>query len=337
MVTANMSLRINALDNFGTPATRAMATDPMAVIRAAGADFDLESVSLNSLGILSNDDLYCVRRSDDGRIIGQVGNQYAPMSNRDFFVPLAEALIEHTGARIERFAELGGGNRAFMRLMWEDDIKVGPNSKVGDVVGRRATLHTGHDGKWAGKLSLQMLRLICLNGMLVPVGKHEFTVVHSKGGVATLADIVRMIPRIDEYTTKFKAAAGVLIETPVTPTKAREVITSFVDPKDNAGETKNGEDNKTRQRVNRVWNLFNGGQPGAGTKAMKGTAWGVYNALTDDRQYGGRTSGDNTEAEKRFKMMLPGGSANRGIIQAWDTTIDKLELRTAINAAVSMN
>ncbi|KKM63518.1 hypothetical protein LCGC14_1510620, partial [marine sediment metagenome] len=205
------STRINALDSFGTPSSS--RTDPIKAMEAADGLYGLRKVLLAEFaGCKSsdaNDDLHVVVRTDTGRAIGAVGNSYECFANREFFGPTADALIE-TGARIDRFQTLADGTRAFMRLSWADDLNLTiGRPKVGDLVGRRCTLSTSHDGKWAGKFTFQMLRLACSNGMTAPVGTFDTTLTHTVGGHQQLIDLQKLVPLIDLYVRQFEHAANV--------------------------------------------------------------------------------------------------------------------------------
>jgi len=330
------STRINALDSFGTQTPN--RTDPIAALESAGARFDLVKMSLQQFaGRSANPDLHVVLRGDTQQAIGTVGNHYDPMDNEQFFVPTARRLIEDTGAQIDRFQLLDSGARAFMRLSWPDELNLTiGRPQVGDYVGRRCTLSTSHDGKWAGKMSLQLLRLICSNGMTVPVGKYEFSMTHTVGGRQQLIDMNRMIPEIDRYIRKFEASANILAATPVAPTDPRtlEIIRAMVDPTGKAGEKKSGGANLAQKRVNRVMELFDGGQPGAESRECRGTGWGLYNAGVDYFTHEKGTRGGNA-SEQRFKSLLPGGPANKEIVRAWNVVTEGLGVGDEINAAVA--
>ena len=329
------STRINALDSFGTPSSS--RTDPIKAMEAADGLYGLRKVLLAEFaGCKSsdaNDDLHVVVRTDTGRAIGAVGNSYECFANREFFGPTADALIE-TGARIDRFQTLADGTRAFMRLSWADDLNLTiGRPKVGDLVGRRCTLSTSHDGKWAGKFTFQMLRLACSNGMTAPVGTFDTTLTHTVGGHQQLIDLQKLVPLIDLYVRQFEHAANVLAATPVSSESTIAIIQRMVDPSGRAGQKKAGGANQAQGRVNRVLELFNGKQPGADTAEMKGTGWGLFNAGVDYFTHEKGTRGEE-ETTQRFKSLLPGGPANNEILRAWKVVTDGLGVSETIKDAV---
>jgi hypothetical protein len=324
MVAANQ--RINALDCFGTRAPS--KKDPYAAMKAAGALFGLKKVSLADWsGRPANDDLHVIVRTDTDAVIGQVGNNYKCFPNEEFFGPVAQSLVE-SGAQITRFQMIDGGTRAFMRLAWPEDqnLRIGP-PKVGDIVGRRAILSTSHDGKHAGKFILQMLRLACDNGMTIPVGAYDTTLTHTVGGEQQLIDLQKLIPVIETYVRRFQVAADLLAATKVEDDTADEIITRIADPRETGK-------NRAAERVGKIIELFNGKQPDADNRAIKGTGWGLYNAAVDFFTHDKGTRGENKD-EQRFKSLLPGGPANREIVRAWGIVIDGLGVKKALDASLA--
>lgn len=326
---------LNALDSYGTAVT---GTDPVAALVAAGGDFTLRKEPLDKWsGKPCGKGLHVVIREDTETAIGQVGDNYEPFPNRDFFGPVASALIEQTGARIERFASLDDGRRAFMRLAWDDshNLSIG-GAKVGDIVGRRCIISTAHDGKWAGKFSMQMLRLICSNGMVAPIGAADMTLTHTVGGHQQLADLKGMAPTIELYVRQFQMAADMLADIPLMPSDPRceAIIKRVCDPKGSAKDTQKGEPNRAKARIAAVMGLFDGKQPGAENRAVCNTGWGLYNAIVDHLTHGTGTRGKNV-AEQRYKSLLPGGPAARQIVSAWTEVTDGLGLTKAIETELA--
>lgn len=328
----------NALDSYGVKSPS--RTDPIAAMKAAGALFRLRKEPLSKFaGVPANDDLHVVIRTDTGQAIGQVGNSYETFDNESFFAPTAKALIEETGARIDRFQMLDSGTRAFMRLSWpaNRNITIG-RPKVGDIVGRRCMLSTAHDGKWAGKFSLQMLRLVCSNGMFAPIGTYEIGLTHTVGGHQQLIDLQRLIPMIERYVRQFEVAANILVDTPA-PINDRTmgIIRKMVDPGDKAGTKMNGDANQAQERINRVQALFASEQPGWDSPECKGTGWGLYQAGNHFFTHLKGTTGDNADERhtQRFKSLLQGGAANKEIVRAWDVVTEGLGVNDAIKAQVA--
>ena len=336
-----MSTRTNALDSFGTRSPSKV--NPRKALEAAGALFGLKKVTQAEWsGKPANPDLHVVVRTDTGEAIGQVGNAYECFDNEAFFVPTVEELVT-TGARIDRCQLLDRGTRSFMRLSWDEDhdLTIG-RPKVGDIVGRRAILSTSHDGKSAGKFSLQMLRLICSNGMTVPIGTFETALTHTVGGHQQLIDLQKLMPMIERYVRQFGAAANLLADTHIDMSREKvrkntwAIAAKMVDSAGKAGNKKDGKPNRAKDRVRRIMELFQGGQPGADSRECNGTGWGLYNAGVDYFTHDKGTRGDN-ERVQRFKSLLPSGSANKEIVRAWDVVVDGLGVKDEMEAIAAIN
>ena len=335
-----MQMRVNALDSFGTRSPS--KTNPISAIKAAGGLYGLRKISLAEWsGRPANDDLHVVIRTDTNTVIGQVGNSYECFDNASFFGPVARALVE-TGAQISRFQIIDNGTRAFMRLAWPDDqnLRIG-KPKVGDIVGRRAILSTSHDGKFAGKFILQMLRLACSNGMTVPVAQGirgfvpcEMALTHTVGGKQQLVNLREMVPTIESYIRRFQIAADLLADTAVSKEQAETIIQRIADPRDTGKSRTTGEPNLALQRVNRITALFYGEQAEADNRTVKDTGWGLYNAAVDFYTHDKGTRGENRH-EQRFKSLLPGGAASREIMRSWGIVTDGLGVTKALAGAVS--
>jgi len=329
-----MSRLVNPLDAFGTQSPS--ATDPLAAIRAAGGAFGLKKISLAEFsGQKANPDLHVVVRSDTREAIGQVGNHYTCYDNERFFVPVASALIK-TGARITRFQQLDNGARAFMRLAWDSDHNLRVGGKVGDIVGRRCMLSTSHDGKWAAKFSLEMLRLACSNGMILPVGAYDMSLFHTVSGEQQIVELTGLAPVMDKYVRRFSLAADLLAKTPIKPNDPRclEIVRRIVDPQESAGVKKgDGSPNRGQVRINRVMSLFDGGQPGADNRAVANTGWGLFQAVNHFYNHDGGTRGEDTVA-LRFKSLLPGGQGQKSIVRAWNVVTAGLGVDKELESAL---
>jgi hypothetical protein len=187
---------------------------------------------------------------------------------------------------------------------------------------------------------MQMLRLACENGMVVPVGAYDMNMFHTVGGKLQLVELAQMIPSIETYVAKFQVAADILADTRIKAgsDEAMDIISKIADPKGGAKDKSSGEPNLAKSRVLRIAELFDGQQPGADTASVKDTGWGLYNAAVDYFTHDkGTRGGDDAgrRLEQRFKSLLPGGSANKEIVRSWGIVTDGLGVTDAINAEVA--
>ncbi len=99
-------------------------------------------------------------------MLGVVGDGYRPLQNRDAFA-LADALIDSGAGALARRG-LDARRRAHPRA---DAAR--PRDPIGGADGEDVLplllLRNGHDGGLALTVSVAPFRLVCLNGMLLPV------------------------------------------------------------------------------------------------------------------------------------------------------------------------
>lgn len=327
-------------DVLGSVGTRARKNETSgSILRRAGADFEVEKRPLSEVlgrrwGALENQ--YVVVRTDTNEVIGQVGDNYTPMSNRDFFT-LGDDLRKASKARILDFTMLDGGSRSVMRFAWPDNMVIG-DRRLGDIVAREGILSTSHDGRWAGKLFIMVKRLICLNGMAVIDGDKSvcFPMRHSYCGEAQFEQIRKMVPKIDAHFDRFQERANILAGEKVGLERAEKIIAKIMDPKTLAGENKNGTDNQAAERIATVTTLFDGGQPGSSLESVRGTAWGLYQAFTHYYNHERGTRGKN-QRELRYKAMLPESKVAKEMTGAFKTIVTELDLTERMKEIAQSN
>ncbi len=329
----------DVLGSVGTKARQGETSG--ALLRRAGAAFDVEKLPLSEVlgqGFGALDNQYVVVRKDTNQVIGQVGDNYTPMSNGEFFT-LGDDLRQATKARISDFTMLDGGARSIMRFAWpeEDNIVIG-DRKLGDVVAREGILSTSHDGRYAGKLYIMVKRLICLNGMTVIDGDRSvgFPMRHSFCGEAQFEQIRKMVPKIDAHFDRFQERANILAGEKVGLERAEKVIAKIMDPSTRAGENKDGTDNRAADRIATVTRLFDGGQPGSSLESVKGTAWGLYQAFTHYYNHERSNRGEN-QRELRYKAMLPESPVAKEMTGAFRGIVSELDLVDRMKAVAQSN
>lgn len=339
----NAPSRINPLDGIGTRVTE---KDAVSCLRAAGMDFDvalepvpnalnirkragdlmknanpnrvaafLKQLSEGDFAILgaprevkvgkkveiSTDPRYFqVVRTDTGDVLGQVESRYAPQQNRDIFRCADE--LRDEGWRIVRAATLDKGARCFMTL--EADNK-NDLSIVGDVVRLRIIIHTSHDSKFATTMTVVPLRLWCTNGCTAPIPGFDWTwaIRHTIKGQDKLMAANEMITKASEYFGAFERVATMLAKTKISNPHAEQIVKT----------TPGLDDEDSKQSMSKreaILAGFKGNQPGGNIAAMRGTAWGLFQAGCDVVDHGEtsrvRVTPGNNESDQRFKQAFGG-------------------------------
>ena len=311
MVTTAIRDRVSPFD-IGTAA--ASGGDARHALKRAGLDFDVDLVPvLNPTtgkrvigGVEKNDDgsetevdkFFATIRRDTSQVLGIVEGRYEIFANRDIF-SIADNMVEEDGAVIDRANAIDGGARCFMQLSWPKSKAI---SVEGDIVGRRAILQNSHNGKYAAMIRLMPLRLACINGMVVPVPAFtfEFRIKHTESGGSRLEEARRIMAGASQYFETFGKVAARMAKTPVPLSHAKLLLKTI--------SGLNKETDGVKAKRDAIADLFNGGQVNGNHQAVKGTAWGLLNAVAEYADHRGKTRqtfGNSPEIQK-FKSALEG-------------------------------
>lgn len=345
MVTAiqPVSGRINPLDGIGT------RTDGNALscLQAAGMDFDVDlfpvrnaitgdivmgapRLSPKGEELPAEPRFFQVIRTDTNEVLGQVESRYTVLPNRSVFAVADD--LRDAGWRIVRAATLDKGARCFMTL--EADHK-NDLSVVGDIVRLRVIIHTSHDGKFATTMTVLPLRLWCLNGCAAPIPGFDWTwaIRHTINGEEKLMGANDILSRCDGYFSAFGRVADTLAHTRLTVPHAERII----------GGIKGLDNDDSKQQAAKrdlILSGWRGGQPGATSEALNGTAWGLFQSVCDVADHGEtarvRVTAGNREEDQRFKQAF-GGAGKVLKFNAWDRIVTDADLGLDLKAIVASN
>ena len=210
-------------------------------------------------------------------ILGTTGERYEIVQNEDAFAFLQSL---HDGARWETAGAIKDGRLVFGSMAFDRDFVLDP-SGVADVVSSYLLLYTSHDGSTGVAGGVTPVRVVCQNTLNAAMGrmKNTFKIRHTASASARMEAEAALWRAAHSYMDAFEAEAATLYATKVTDKEYFVIVESlFPKPeKDVKGALSKWE---TRQSLYaQAWN----GAPNAG---IKGTAWGVFNALTEANQWG---------------------------------------------------
>lgn len=277
-----------------------------------------------------------VVRDDTKACLGVVEGQYEIVQNHDFFPPIADLFLSD-GARITRATYLHREQnerlgQLFLHFDWPVDKA---DAVVGDIVGRTAILRCSHDGKSSAEIMLMLMRLACLNGMIVPVPGLSFTwkICHTISADRRLKDASKAIEASPRYFTQARHACELLAREKVSDALAERLVVSAVDPGnvDSMSEIKPA----TRTKIDDILGLRTT-QPGANTEALRGTAYGLYQAGAEYCDHGIRTKKTQgwSEAQQRFKSAFGGAGATTKM-KLWQVIGAEFEVDRRLKSGVN--
>lgn len=236
-------------------------------------------------------------RTDTGRALGIVSEQYKVVQNVESFVWLDELL--GTALRYETAGALFGGRRVWMLGRIPAPVFVGDDET--DPIERYILFVNGHDGAKAVSCIVTPVRVVCnntLNAALDMAGRDSGITICHTGDIdskldaarAALAAADKQFAQMYEY---FRMFSEVRLD-------EAEMLRYFnlVFPEDRVTE---------RQHVRETARLLEITRIGAGSElpTAKGTLWGAYNAVTD---YVDHVRG-TTDGEQRMNSVLMGSGA----------------------------
>lgn len=210
-------------------------------------------------------------------VLGVTGERYKIVQNEEAFAFLQSL---HDGARWETAGAIKGGRVVFGSMAFERDFVLDP-SGVADKVETYLLVHTSHDGSTGIGGGVTPTRVVCQNTLNVAMGniRNTFKMRHTKTVAERMKVEAEMWRKAHSYMDAFEAEAKSLYETSVTDKAYFDIVTEMFPKPEEDVKGSFAKWEKRQSVFAQAWN----GAPNAG---IKGTAWGVFNALTEANQWG---------------------------------------------------
>lgn len=255
------------------------------------------------------EDYRAIVRSDNGRIFQIAGSRYEPIQNRDAF-RFFDAIVGTGQAKYVNAGAYKGGAVTWLRARIPYDFEVLPGDKVATYL----KIVNSHDGSHKLTIYPESFRLICTNGAGVWQREYAYTVAvkHTENAEARFVfNSKNVLEKYISYFEKFSAGCRALAEKQFTGLQIDSFLESLF-------EVKAGEEVGTKQK-NQIEAIR--GLVGAGTgndlPGVKGTAWAVFNAVTEyidnyrptkgeaeNREYSAEFGSGRDLRESAFELLL---------------------------------
>lgn len=244
-------------------------------------NIQLEEIS-NPSGYRSHKSSYFVTRTnpfDSGTdILGVVGERYKVVQNEQLF-EFGDNLLDG-GASWESAGSIKNGTIVFGSLVIPKEFTLdeqGANDKTTTYL----LVHTSHDGSVAIQASITPVRVVCQNTLNLALGsvKQSFKLRHTSSVEGRIQIAREALGLTFKYMEDFEKEARALFETKVNDKKVYDIITAIYPKpeKDTKGQFK-----KWENKISLVNDLYFDSPTNAN---IKGTAWGMFNALTERLDY----------------------------------------------------
>jgi phage/plasmid-like protein (TIGR03299 family) len=245
-------------------------------------DIQLEDILIPD-GYRSDKSNYFVTRTnpfDNGKdVLAIVGSKYQIVQNEQLF-EFGDNLLDG-GASWESAGSIKGGRVVFGSLVIPREFildEQGANDKTTTYL----LVHTSHDGSVAVQASVTPVRVVCQNTLNLALGsvKQSFKLRHTQSVDGKIQVAREALGLTFQYMDDFEKEAQALFATAVDDKKFNDIITAIY-PKPDKDATK-AQKTKWDNKIVLLNGLYHESPT---NENIKGTAWGVLNALTERLDY----------------------------------------------------
>ena len=245
-------------------------------------DIQLEDIALPT-DYRSDKTNYFVTRTnpfDNGKdVLAIVGSKYKVVQNEQLF-DFGDNLLDG-GASWESAGSIKGGRVVFGSLVIPKEITIdaqGANDKTITYL----LVHTSHDGSVSVQASITPVRVVCQNTLNLALAgtKQSFKLRHTQSVDGKIQMAREALGMSFTYMDKFEQEAKALFEQEVTEKQFIDIVKGIY-PKPEKSATK-AQLTKWDNKMVLISDLYNNSPTNAN---IKGTAWGVFNALTERLDY----------------------------------------------------
>lgn len=265
-------------------------------IKAANMDWEvsIQEISCNNTII---PDFKAIVRDDTKEVLGIRKNQYTPYQNSDafkvldLFVGLNQAVWHTAGV-------LGKGERIWILAKLPGTIEVTKN----DIIEKYFLLMNSHDGSTGIKLAFSPIRVVCANTLQMALVGNDASIMsikHTKNQEIKIKQALKLLGLVEKLSKSFEDDAKEMYNLKMSDTDIDNYLADIINITEETKEkVKLYEDKAFLRYKNSI-------ESGIGTDipGVKGSLWGVYNAVTE--------SIDHTERkiknELQYKMFGAGG------------------------------
>jgi len=217
---------------------------------------------------------YITRRLDktgQDSILGVVGEQYTIVDNVDCF-KFFDSVVDKNEAIYESAGALGKGERVWILAKLPDQIKLNGS----DIIDKYLLLATSHDGTMNLTAKLTAVRVVCQNTLRAAIAEKGETIRirHTATAQERVDEAAKIMGLANEKFDQTKKLYGALVGIKFTTQMLDYFLISCI--------PSHGE-NPTRAANIRsdIRELIEGVGLGADLPTAKGTAWGLYNGVTE--------------------------------------------------------
>lgn len=284
---------------------------------------------------------FAVVRDDINLVLSTVGKRYVPFQLSDMW-SFIDKFQKETGVQLETAGSLWNGRKVWILAKAKGAIE----TVKGDPIEEYFLFTNSFDGTSSIQCLFTKVRVVCHNTYTAAIQGCDniFKVRHTVGAKDQMEEVYNALGVRKQYQTELEAALSILAGKQMTETDTKDFLENQIFPvempKQEDIEAADGSadlegllagnytpkkrkdqlieeivDTKALVRrdrkVDKVLELIETGM-GTDIPGVKGTAYGVWNALTEysDHHTNIRTAGGRSVEERRFESVFLGGGAS---------------------------
>ena len=317
LVESMFSVKEKPWHGLGVIVNQAPTTEE--AIKLAGLDWQVQEKQIYRMPVENVDFASHVRvpeykaltRSDNGKTLAVMKETYKPLQNSEafsFFNPFIESKL----ASFETAGSLKEGKIVWiLATLNKAPIDVGG----GDIVNKHLLLSNSHDGTMAVRVGFTPTRVACNNTLTMAHNSEKSTLLRVKHSSKVSERMANIQGIINAYDAKFEATADqykMLSKKSVNQKDLEKYVSIIFETNENGTDR---EKIRAKRMKEQIQSLFENGA-GQTLKSAKGTAWGMYNSVTEYlTHYAGKD--DESRLERNWF-----GSFQRKNTQAFDLAME---------------
>lgn len=250
-------------------------------------------------------------------VLGVVGRGYTPIQNEEH-AALLDALVDESGAHFETAGSLRGGRQVFLTMKLPTTMQIGGV----DPVDLYLVACNSHDGTSAFRLLVSPIRVVCANTQAIAIRRAQssFSIRHTSGASGQIEQARQALGLTFKYAETFQAQADAMIAQAMTDRQFRELIDAVWHVDDKADTSAKAGPSKRSQTIaaNRRAVLVDLWRSSPTAEAIRGTAWGAYQAITEYTDHVAPIADKRNPAMARAERVVTSSSVQQIKTRAFD-------------------
>lgn len=278
------------------------APNSEAAIKLALLDWDVLKVgaaaaypSNDGKNYVDSQDFYATVRSDNGFVLGFVGDKYKPVQNLEAFEFL-DGLNQDGTVKYESAGSLRGGRVVWILARTASVFEV----VSGDAVRPYILFSTSHDGSTGVRIQPTTVRVVCANTLRIALGRYGIGInLKHDGTINQRMKAVRDVLSLALGKTEDRMRqAQALVQKHFN----KDAFQKFVDSVLPIPEDAKKPALRIKAREHVAWNFYS--NPRQNLPGIERSAWAAYNAVSEFADHAAKFR----SAESRFVSVTEGGA-----------------------------